>query len=117
MEFIFTKPALICQDDGGAIAMCKSDKRHSRRGQIFVHVNVHIARDAYNQRACCYSWVPIKYKKGDMVNNGHQPADNERLVIADGVSAGKVEMLWDKGEKFKVDGWLEKVMEENAAAA
>ena len=68
MEFIFTKPALICQDDGGAIAMCKSDKRHSRRGQVFVHVNVHIARDAYNQRACCYPWVPIKYNKGDIVN-------------------------------------------------
>ena len=52
-----------------------------------------------------------------MVYNGHQPADHERLVIADGVSAGKVEMLLDKGEKFKVDGWLDKVMEENAAAA
>ena len=78
---------------------------------------MHIARGAYNQRACCYSWVPIKYKKGDMFNNGHQPADNERLVIADGVSASNVEMLWDKDERFNNDGWLEKVMEENAAAA
>ena len=30
MSFTFTKPSAICQDNGGAIAMCKSDKHHSR---------------------------------------------------------------------------------------
>jgi hypothetical protein len=55
--------------------------------------------------------------KGDLFNKVHQPADHERLVIANGLSPAKVETLPDKGEKFEVDGWLEKVMKEKAIAA
>jgi hypothetical protein len=115
MGFTFTKPSPICQDNGGAIAMCKSDKHHSRTRHFRVHVNV--LRDAYNKRICYYPWVPTKYMKGDLFNKVHQPADHERLVIANGLSAARVETLPDKGEKFEVDGWLERVMKEKAAAA
>ena len=55
--------------------------------------------------------------KGDLFNKTHQPADHERLVKANGMSADRVGTLPDKGEVFEVDGWLERVMEQKAVAA
>ena len=115
MGFTFTKPSPICQDNGGAIAMCKSDKHHSRTRHFRVHVNV--LRDAYNRRICYYPWIPTAHMKGDLFNKIHQPADHERLVIANGISAARVDTLPDKGDKFEVDGWLDRVMKEKAIAA
>jgi hypothetical protein len=115
MGFTFSKPSPICQDNAGAIAMCKSDKHHSRTRHFRVHVNV--LRDAYNRRICYYPWVPTKLMKGDLFNKTHQPADHVRLVEANGMTSNRVETLPEKGEKFEVDGWLEKVAEEKAKVA
>ena len=55
--------------------------------------------------------------KGDLFNKTHPPADHEILVAANGLSGARVETLPDKGDKFEVDGWLQRVMEEKAVAA
>ena len=82
-----------------------------------MHVHVNVLRDAYNKRICYYPWVPTKYMKGDLFNKTHPPIDHERLVAANGLSGARVGTLPDKGDKFEVDGWLQRVMEEKAVAA
>jgi hypothetical protein len=40
-----------------------------------------------------------------------------RLVEANGMTSNRVETSPEKGEKFEVDGWLEKVAQEKAKVA
>ena len=115
MEFTFTKPTGICQDNQITIALCKSDKHHSRTRHFRVHVAV--LRDAYTRRIAWYPWVPTRYMRGDLFNKLHQPIDHERLTAACGMSNMPISHLPDKGEPFELESWLEKVREEASQSA
>ena len=106
MGFNITKLPNICQDNAGAIAMCTSDKFHSRTRFFRVHMNV--LRDAYNRKVCYYPWVLAVHVEGDLFNKTqcYQPAAHGSLVEANGMFAERVTTLPDKGQSFKVDGWL-----------
>jgi hypothetical protein len=109
MGFTFTQPTPICQDNRAAIALCKSDKHHSRTR----HFRMHIAtlKDNLNKRVTCYPWVPTKFMKGDLFNKIHAAGPHAELCQQNGIHAEKLSLISAEPVPLVIHGW-EKVIEE-----
>ena len=105
MGFTFTRPTPVCQDNQGAIAICKSEKHHSRTRHFRMHVN--ILRDSLQKRITRYPWVPTKYMKGDLFNKAHGPKLHENLCNINGIYAEPVRLVPDTKDipMVDIDGW------------
>ena len=110
MGFTFTKPTPVCQDNQSAIALCDSDKHHSRTRHFRMHVN--LLKDNVIKRVTRYPWIPTKYMKGDLFNKLHDPKRHEELCEQNGIYAQKISLIPAKAEMLKVDGWIETVKQE-----
>ena len=104
--FTFSKPTPVCQDNRSAIALCKSDKHHSRTRHFRLHVN--FLKDSHSKGIAYYPWVPSVYMRGDLFNKVHGPARHEQLCYQNQISERPIEALPDKGPKFDVEGWMER---------
>jgi transposase InsO family protein len=113
MEFTFTKPSPVCQDNQSAIALCESDKHHSRSRHFRMHV--HFLKDCQAKRITCYPWVPTKHMRGDLFNKVHGPIVHERLLETNQMSPYPIHVLDAKPKPLLVDGWRERHAEEKAA--
>lgn len=110
MGFTFTKPTPVCQDNSGAIALCHSDKHHSRTRHFRMHV--HLLKDCVEKRITTYPWVPSLHMKGDMYNKIHGPSDHLRLCAMNGIHLMCGIDHVDPPELLQVFGWTEKVKAE-----
>jgi hypothetical protein len=113
MGFTFTKPTPVCQDNQSAIALCESDKHHSRTRHFRMHV--HFLKDCQAKRITCYPWVPTKYMRGDLFNKMHGPIAHERLLDINQISPHPIHALKTEPEPLIVYGWKERHAEEKAA--
>ena len=112
MSFKFTGPTPVCQDNTGAIALCKSDKHHSRTRHFRMHVN--LLKDNLQKRVTRYPWIPTKFMKGDLFNKAHGPSKHQELCELNGVYSQKVSLVSDKVPELRIDGWAETVKEQKA---
>ena len=110
MGFTFTKATPVCQDNQSAIALCESDKHHSRTRHFRMHVN--LLKDNLHKRVTRYPWIPTKYMKGDLFNKAHGPARHEELCEANDIYSQKLDLIPDKSEYLKVDGWADTIAEQ-----
>ena len=110
MGFKFTKPTPVCQDNSGAIALCHSDKHHSRTRHFRMHV--HLLKDCVEKRITTYPWVPSLHMKGDLYNKIHGPSDHLRLCAMNGIHLMCGIDHVDPPELLQVFGWTEKVKAE-----
>ena len=91
MGFSFTAPSPICQDNQGAIALCSSDKHHSRTRHFRMHVA--LLKDCMMKRITCYPWIPTDIMLGDLYNKIHQPLKHEELCELNGIHAQGISMI------------------------
>ena len=105
MGFTFTKPTPICQDNTSAIALCSSDKHHSRTRHFRMHVN--LLKDNLRKRITRYPWVPTKFMKGDLFNKAHGPTDHKGLCLQNGIYSERLNMISEGVEELKINGWVE----------
>jgi hypothetical protein len=113
MGFTFTTPTPICQDNQSAIALCQSDKHHSRARHFRLHVN--LLRDCFVKRITCYPWVPTQHMKGDLFNKCHHPGRHKELMESNGISSLPLSEVSNVPPPFKVYGWMEQRQAEKAA--
>ena len=104
MGFKFTKPTSICQDNMSAIALCESDKHHSRTRHFRMHVA--LLKDCLRKRITRYPWIPTKFMKGDLFNKAHGPTRHERLALVP-----------DEVPLQQIDGWVETIQEQKRLEA
>ena len=115
MGFTFTRPTPVCQDNQSAIALCESDKHHSRTRHFRMHV--HFLKDCQAKRITCYPWVPTAHMRGDMFNKMHGPIMHERLLEMNQMSPHPIHALEAKPKPMVVYGWIERHAQEKAEAA
>ena len=115
MGFKFTKPTPICQDNMSAIALCESDKHHSRTRHFRMHVA--LLKDCLRKRITRYPWVPTKYMKGDLFNKAHGPTRHGEMCEANGIYAQRLALVPDDVHPLQVDGWVETIQEQKRLAA
>ena len=114
MSFTFTTPTPVCQDNSGAIALCKSDKHHSRTRHFRMHV--HLLKDCVNKRVTTYPWVPTKFMKGDLFNKSHPPVRHLELCEQNGISlVNGITHVMPQPKLLEIYGWEEKVKQQKAA--
>ena len=111
MGFTFTEPTPICQDNRGAIALCKSDKHHSRTRHFRMHVA--LLRDCREKRITVYPWVPTKLMRGDLFNKAHGPARHQELCAYNGIDMlSGIDHLLPEQADHDIWNWEERVKEE-----
>ena len=115
MGFTFTKPTPICQDNQSAIALCKSDKHHSRTRHFRLHVN--LLKDNVRKRVTDYPWIPTKFMKGDLFNKAHGPSKHLDLCKQNGIYSQRIELITEEAEPLKVYGWIEEVAKQKKELA
>ena len=115
MGFSFTKPTPICQDNTSAIALCTSDKHHTRTRHFRMHVN--LLKDNVRKRVTRYPWVPTVHMKGDLFNKAHGPSKHKELCQMNDIHSEKIEFIQKKTEHLKIDGWAETVKEQRRLEA
>lgn len=113
MGFKFTKPTAVCQDNRSAIAMCESNRHHSRARHFRLHIS--FLRDCYNKRITYYPWVPTECMRGDLFNKLHGPADHERLCELNGMSHLPIHMLDAKPAPLRVDHYFDEWQQQQNA--
>ena len=115
MGFTFTNPTPVCQDNSGAIALCKSDKHHSRTRHFRMHVN--LLKDNVRKRVTKYPWIPTRFMLGDLFNKAHGPARHKELCVMNGIHFEDIQFISEKRELLKVEGWPETVAEQKRLKA
>jgi hypothetical protein len=113
MGFTFSLPTPVCQDNQSAIAVCKSDKHHSRSRHFRMHI--HLLKDSLLKNITRYPWVPTKHMRGDLFNKMHGPAAHARLMEMNQISHEPLSQLSAKAEPIVIDGWAERVKAEAEA--
>jgi hypothetical protein len=113
LGFTFNKPTPICQDNQSAIALCESDKHHSRTRHFRLHVN--LLRDSHVKRITCYPWIPTQYMKGDLFNKCHGPTRHVELMEMNGISTLPLIQLSNVAKPLKIYEWLAERKVENEA--
>lgn len=112
MGFTFTRPTPVCQDNQSAIALCESDRHHSRTRHFRMHV--HFLKDCQAKRITCYPWVPTAHMRGDMFNKMHGPIVHERLLEMNQMSPHPIHALDADPKPMVVYGWVERRAKEKA---
>ena len=115
MGFTFTRPTPVCQDNTSAIALCKSDKHHSRTRHFRLHIN--LLRDNLKKRVTRYPWVPTVHMKGDLFNKAHDPKRHEELMAQNGIYVEPLCRIPQNVEPLRIDGWAETLKQQRAQAA
>jgi hypothetical protein len=110
MGFTFTKPTPVCQDNQSAIALCTSEKHHSRTRHFRMHVN--LLKDNLRNRVTRYPWLPTKHMKGDLFNKSHGPTRHEELCMQNDIWPQKLSLVRNEPVMLKIDGWAETVMQQ-----
>jgi hypothetical protein len=110
MGFTFTKPTPVCQDNQSAIALCTSEKHHSRTRHFRMHVN--LLKDNLRNRVTRYPWLPTKHMKGDLFNKSHGPTRHEELCMQNDIWPQKLTLVRNEPVMLKIDGWAETVMQQ-----
>ena len=115
MGFKFTKPTPICQDNQSAIALCESDKHHSRTRHFRMHVA--LLKDCLRKRITRYPWIPTKFMKGDLFNKAHGPTRHEEMCETNGIYAQRLALVPDDVPLQQIDGWVETIQEQKRLEA
>jgi hypothetical protein len=110
MGFTFTQPTPICQDNTSAIALCTSDKHHTRTRHFRMHVN--LLKDNVRKRVTRYPWIPTIFMRGDLFNKAHGPTKHQQLCEMNDIYSDKIELIPIKTQLLKIDGWAETVKEQ-----
>ena len=111
MSFTFTEPTPICQDNRGAIALCKSDKHHSRTRHFRMHIG--LLKDCREKRITVYPWVPTRFMRGDLFNKAHGPARHQELCEYNGIDMlSGIDHLLPEQSDHDIWNWEERVLEE-----
>ena len=110
LGFTFSSPTPVCQDNQSAIAVCKSDKHHSRSRHFRMHI--HLLKDSLLKNITRYPWVPTKHMRGDLFNKMHGPAAHNRLMELNQISHEPLCQLDAKAAPVIIDGWEERVKQE-----
>jgi len=108
--FTFTQPTPVCQDNIGAISLCKSDKHHTRVRHFRMHV--HLLKDCARRRITIYPWVPTRQMRGDLFNKAHGPDMHQKLCVLNGIHTVGVEHIFPEAEPLEIFGWPERVARE-----
>ena len=112
MGFTFTRPTPVCQDNQSAIALCESDRHHSRTRHFRMHV--HFLKDCQAKRITSYPWVPTAHMRGDLFNKMHGPIVHERLLEMNQMSPHPIHTLKTKPAPMVIYGWVERRAVEKA---
>ena len=112
--FTFTEPTPVCQDNSGAIALCKSDKHHTRVRHFRMHV--HLLKDCARRRITIYPWVPTRQMRGDLFNKAHGPDMHQKLCRLNGIHTVSIEHIFPEAEPLEIYGWPERVAKERKEA-
>tara|TARA_B110000971_G_scaffold105983_1_gene108673 strand:+ start:457 stop:4788 length:4332 start_codon:yes stop_codon:yes gene_type:complete len=115
MGFTFTQPTPICQDNTSAIALCTSDKHHTRTRHFRMHVN--LLKDNVRNRVTCYPWIPTEFMRGDLFNKAHGPTKHEQLCEMNDIYPQKIQDVPIKTEPLKIHDWAETVKQQKELAA
>ena len=115
MGFTFTQPTPICQDNTSAIALCTSEKHHSRTRHFRMHVN--LLKDTLRKRITRYPWIPTAFMKGDLFNKAHGPSKHKELCKLNGIHSEKLALISEQTEPLKIDGWAATIKQQKLQAA
>ena len=110
MGFTFNDPTPVCQDNRGAIALCKSDKHHSRTRHFRMHIG--LLKDCREKRITVYPWIPTKLMRGDLFNKAHGPARHLELCEYNGIDMlSGIDHILPEQPDLDIWNWEQRVLE------